>query len=105
MADALYNEGNNQTMSKSDISTVGIKHCAEIFMLLVQLNHDLLTCTRMEQIVPELNYSYKKLSFVQWEHPKLLFVQWDHPKLSFVQWHNPKLLFADDLPKPIKDIT
>ena len=48
------------------------------------LNYDLLACRR-ELIIPELNSSYRQLTFVQGDHPKLLF--------------------GDDLPKAIKDIS
>ena len=53
-------------------------------MLLGKLNYDLLACRR-ELIIPELNSSYRQLTFVQGDHPKLLF--------------------GDDLPKAIKDIS
>ena len=53
-------------------------------MILGKLNQDLFTLRR-DSITPELNITYKHLSFPQGEHPKLLF--------------------GDDLPRSIKEIT
>ena len=53
-------------------------------MLLGKLIYDLLAYRR-ELIIPELNSSYRQLTFVQGDYPKLLF--------------------GDDLPKAIKDIS
>lgn len=61
-----------------------VRKCADTAMLLGKLNYDLLACRR-EMIIPELNSSYRQLTFVQGDHPKLLF--------------------GDDLPKAIKDIS
>ena len=58
--------------------------CADTAMLIGQTNFEILNYRR-EKILPELNYSYRQLSFNQRDHPK---------------W-----LFGDNLPKEIKDIS
>ena len=67
-----------------ELVKASIKKCADSAMILGNLNQDLLTLRR-DSITPELNITYKHLSFLQGEHPKLLF--------------------GDDLSRSIKEIT
>ena len=67
-----------------ELVKASIKKCADSAMILGKLNQDLLTLRR-DSITPELNITYKHLSFLQGEHPKLLF--------------------GDDLSRSIKEIT
>ena len=67
-----------------EVNSKAIKKCADTTILLGQLNYDLLAYRR-KLIIPELNSSFRQLTFVQGDQPKLLF--------------------GDDLPKTIKDIS
>ena len=83
MANELYGARSSSREELIEINSKAIKKCADTAMLLGKLNYDLLACRR-ELIIPELNSSYRQLTFVQGDHPKLVF--------------------GDDLPKAIKDI-
>ena len=67
-----------------ELVKTSLKKCADSAMILGKLNQDLLTLHR-DSTTPELNITYKHLSFLQGEHPKLLF--------------------GDDLLRSIKEIT
>ena len=84
LANELYGARSSSREELIEINSKGIKKCRSTAMLLGRLNYDLLACHR-ELIIPEINSSYRQLTFVQRDHPKLLF--------------------GDDLPKAIKDIS
>ena len=84
MVNELYGVRSSSREELIEINSKAIKKCADNAMLLGELNHDLLACHR-ELIIPELNSSYRQLTFVQGYHPKLLF--------------------GDELTKAIKDIS
>ena len=84
MVNELYGVRSSSREELIEINSKAIKKCADTAVLLGESNHDLLACHR-ELIIPELNSSYRQLTFVQGYHPKLLF--------------------GDDLPKAIKDIS
>ena len=84
LANELYGARSSSREELIEINSKAIKKCADTAMLLGKLNYDLLACRR-ELIIPELNSSYRQLTFVQGDHPKLLF--------------------GDDLPKAIKDFS
>ena len=84
LANEFYGARSSSKEELIEINSKAIKKCADTAMLLGKLNYDLLACRR-ELIIPELNSSYRQLTFVQGDHPKLLF--------------------GDDLPKAIKDIS
>ena len=82
--DMLYQAKIKNTVDWKEIAKSSIKLCADTAMILGKVNYDLLSIRRM-QIMPELNYGYRQLSFDQGDHAKLLF--------------------GDDLPKQIKEIS
>ena len=79
----LYEAKQNQEASMLEVTKNGIRLCADTAMLIGQTNFEILSFRRA-QIMAELNYSYRQLSFDQGDHPKLLF--------------------GDNLPKQIKDM-
>ena len=72
-----------QETSMLERTKSGIRLCADTAMLIGQTSFKILNFRRAE-IMPELNNSYRQLSFDQGDHSKLLF--------------------GDNLPKQIKDI-
>ena len=82
--DLLYEAKQNQEASMLERTKSGIRLCADTVMLIEQTSFKILNFRRAE-IMPELNYSYRQLSFDQGDHSKLLF--------------------GDNLPKQIKDIS
>ena len=80
----LYEAKQNQEASMLEVTESCIRLCADTAMLIGQTNFEILNFRRAKRM-PELNYSYRQLSFDQGDHPKLLFVE--------------------NLPKQIKDIS
>ena len=80
----LYKVKQNQEASMLEVTKSGIRLCADTAMLIGQTYFEILNFRRAK-VIPELNYSYRQLSFDQGDHPKLLF--------------------GDNLPKQIKDIS
>ena len=72
MVNELYGVRSSSREELIEINSKAIKKCVDTAMLLGKLNYDLLACRR-ELIIPELNSSYRQLTFVQGNHPKLLF--------------------------------
>ena len=61
--------------NSKNVFKISIKECAaDIAMILGNMNVDLLS-GRREQIMAELNYSYKQLSFPQGDHPNFCLVE------------------------------
>ena len=79
----LYEAKQNQEASMLEVTKSGIRLCADTAMLIGQTNFEILSFRRAK-VMPELNYSYRQLSFDQGDHRKLLF--------------------GDNLPKQIKDM-
>ena len=73
----------NQEASMLAMTKSGIRLCPDTAMLIGQTNFEILNF-RSAKIMPELNYSYRQLSFDQGDQSKLLF--------------------GDNLPKQIKYI-
>ena len=84
LANEFYGARSSSREELIEINHKAFKNCADTAVLLGKLNYDLLACCR-ELIIPELNSSYRKVTFVQGDHPKIIF--------------------GDDLPKAIKDIS
>ena len=80
-ANELYNKRSATDLNGLVKET--IRKCVNMALLLGKANSSILA-HRREKITPELNQSYKQLTFKQGEHPKYLF--------------------GDDLPKAMKDI-
>ena len=80
----LYEAKENQEASTLEVTKSGIRLCADTATLTGSTNFEILNFRRAKTM-PELNYSYRQLSFDQGDHPKLLF--------------------GDNLPKQIKDIS
>ena len=80
----LYEAKQNQEASMLEVTNSGIRLCADTTMLIGQTNFEILNIFRAK-IMPELNYSYRQLSYDQGDHPILLS--------------------GDNLPKQIKDIS
>ena len=80
----FYKVKQNQEASILEMTKSGIRLCADTAMLIGKTNFEILSFRRA-QIMAELNYSYRQLSFDQGDHPKLLF--------------------GNNLPKQIKDIS
>ena len=68
----FYEAKQNQEASILEVTTSGIRLCADTAMLIGKTNFEILSFRRV-QIMAELNYSYRQLSFDQGDHPKLLF--------------------------------
>ena len=68
----LYETKKNQDASILEVTKSGIRLCADTAMLIGQTNFEILNFRRAK-MMPELNYSYRQLSFDQADHPKLLF--------------------------------
>ena len=79
----LYEAKQNQEASMLAMTKSGIRLCPDTAMLIGQTNFEILNF-RSAKIMPELNYSYRQLSFDQGDQSKLLF--------------------GDNLPKQIKYI-
>ena len=80
-----YEAKQHQETSMLEVTKSGIRLCgAETAMLIGQTNFEILNFRRAKTM-PDLNYSYRQLSFDQGDHSKLLF--------------------GDNLPKQIKDIS
>ena len=67
----LYEAKQNQEASMLEVTKNGIRLCADTAMLIGQTNFEILSFRRAK-VMPELNYSYRQLSFDQGDHPKLL---------------------------------
>ena len=76
--------GRNDKGNSPEIIKSTIKRIIDALLLMGKANSNILNLRR-ESITPELNPSYKQLSFSKEDHPKLLF--------------------GDDLPKAIKEIS
>ena len=64
LTNELYGARSSSREELIETNSKAIKKCADTAMLLRKLNYDLLACRRV-LIIPELNSSYRQLTFVQ----------------------------------------
>ena len=99
-ANKLHKAKLDSTKTMSEIIKLALKYCADSAMLLGQLNSDLLS-RRREFILPELNVSYRKLSYDEKAYSKWLFG--DNLPQALRTLLN-KWLFGDNLPQALRTL-